>query len=311
MKMPHAILITVLMTLFWTCFALIWRRSPYATALLIFVSGLSSVFAQSTNFAPQETSGPGARLTLAAKLTAKGETIDRGMVWRVFGNVAGEDGKLPLIAAAQGGAAVFDLPSGSYLVHATFGRAGATKKVTVDGEAVSEEFVLQAGGLQLTASTEGDPISVKDLRFSIYELEQDEDGNRKLIALNVRADKVVRLNAGTYHVLSRYGTINATVRADLQVKAGQVTKATLQHRGAKVALRLVSKFGGDPIANTAWAVFTEDGEKVFESTSIAPVMVLAEGNYEAAVRHGNDAVRRNFKVVSGENIRVEILLKGS
>ncbi len=283
----------------------------FTVSLLTVVAGTAVVaHAQSAGFAPQATNPQtSTRLSLSAKLTEESEAITRGMVWRVFGSAPGEDGKLPLIAAAQGGGAAFDLPSGNYLVHATFGRAGATKKVTLSGETASEEFVLQAGGLELTATTKGDPISKKDLRFSIYELEQDEDGNRKLIALNVAADKVVRLNAGTYHVLSRYGTINATVRADLQVKAGEVTKATLQHRGARVGLRLVSKFGGDPIANTAWAIFTQDGEKVFESTNIAPTVILAEGNYEAAVRHGEDTVRRGFKVVSGENIRVEILLK--
>lgn len=285
----------------------------WAAALVLSAPGLANLaHAQATGFAPQAGNPElNSRLSLVAKLTSDGEAISRGLVWRVFGGTPDGDGKLPLIATAQGGSAAFDLPTGTYLVHATFGRAGATKKVALSAEPASEEFVLQAGGLELTATTKGDPISKKDLRFSVYELEQDEDGNRKLIALNVAADKVVRLNAGTYHVLSRYGTINATVRADLQVKAGEVTKATLQHRGAKVGLRLVSKFGGDPIANTAWAIFTQDGEKVFESTNIAPTIILAEGNYEAAVRHGEDTVRRGFKVVSGENIRVEILLKGS
>ncbi|MDD9910311.1 MAG: hypothetical protein OXR62_11545 [Ahrensia sp.] len=279
-----------------------------ATAFLAHAS-LAQSSNQTTNLVPPGvTSGPSTRLNLAAKLTGEGALIERGMVWRVFGDRADESGRLPLIASSQGGSASFELPTGSYLVHAAYGRAGATKKVTLSGEALDEEVVLQAGGLQLTAKTQGDPIDESFLRFSIYEWEQDDEGNRKLIALNVGADRVIRLNAGTYHILSRYGTINATVRADLQVKAGEVTQATLQHRAAKVALRLVSQFGGDPIANTAWSVFTDDGEKVFESTNIAPVMVLAEGTYEAAVRHGDDAVRRTFKVTSGENIRVEIML---
>ena len=281
-------------------------------SLALMAGSNSFAQAQSARFAPSDaTSNALAKLSLSAKLTPKGDFVERGMVWRVFGSVADENGKLPLIATAKGGSSSFELPSGNYLIHATFGRAGATKKLALSNEAITEEFVLQAGGLHLTAATDGGQIQPKSLRFSIYEREQDEDGKRKLIALNVAAEKIVRLNAGTYHVLSRYGTINATVRADLQVKAGEVTKATLQHRGAKVALRLVSKFGGDPIANTTWAVFTQDGEKVFDSTNIAPSMILAEGTYEAAVRHGNDAVRRTFNVVSGENIRVEILLKRS
>lgn len=250
----------------------------------------------------------GHTLALEARLIEKGKTIERGMVWRIFGEREDSGGKLPLIATAQGGSAAFNLPAGSYLVHAAFGRAGATKRVTLADGGVEESFVLEAGGLELNAETDGANIAQRDLRFSIYEREQNEEGKRKLIALNVPANRVVRLNAGTYHVLSRFGTINATVRADLEVKAGKVTKAVLQHRGAAVSMRLVSQAGGDPVANTAWAVFTEDGEKVFESTSVAPQLVLAEGIYEATVRNGTRDFRQTFEVTPGQNIRVEIKL---
>ena len=122
------------------------------------------------------------------------------------------------------------------------------------------------------------------------------------------AEKVIQLNAGIYHVLSLYGTINATVRADLEVKAGEVTKATLQQRGASVSLRLVSQIGGTPVANTSWAVFTKDGEKVFESRTVAPSLILAEGTYEAAVRNGDKSFKKVFLVTPGKNTKVEILL---
>ena len=83
----------------------------------------------------------------------------------------------------------------------------------------------------------------------------------------------------------------------------------LQHRGAGVSLRLVSRPGGDPIANTAWSVFTEDGEKVFSSTSVSPFLILAEGAYEAVVRNGDDNYRRTFVVRSGKDARIEVLLE--
>ncbi|MEL6734862.1 MAG: hypothetical protein AAFO98_03125, partial [Pseudomonadota bacterium] len=187
-----------------------------------------------------------------------------------------------------------------------FGRAGATKRVELGRDGQAEEFVLNAGGLKLNATSMGNRILEKDLRFSIYELQQNEDGERKLIALNVKPQRVVRLNAGTYHVLSRFGTINSTVRADLQVKPGQITSAQLQHRGAEVSMRLVSRSGGDPIANTSWEVFTQDGEKVFSSSSIAPILILVEGVYEAAARNGTRTFRNTFTVTPGQNIRVEV-----
>lgn len=266
----------------------------------------------STSYAPSdpdaEPNRTGYEMILDAKLTDKSDSIERGMVWRIFRERPDADGKLPLVATAKGGTSFFSLPAGTYLVHAAFGRAGATKRIALGSDGAKESFVLQAGGLKLTAESEGNAIPAKDLRFSIYELEQNEEGDRKLIALNVAADRVIRLNTGTYHVLSRFGTINATVRADLEVKAGEVTNAVLQHRGADISMRLVSRIGGDPVANTAWAVFTEEGEEVFKSNSVSPSLILAEGVYEASVRNGDRNFRKTFEVKPGKNIRVEVLL---
>ncbi len=273
-----------------------------------------NAFAQQTKteYAPAspdaDPNRPGYEMLLEAKLTDKSKTIERGMVWRVFRERGDKEGKLPLVATAKGGTAAISLNAGTYLVHAAFGRAGAIKRIVLDSEGASESFILKAGGLELNAETGGKSIPEKDLRFSIYELAQNEEGQRKLIAQSVSANKIVQLNEGTYHVLSRYGGINATVRADLEVKAGTVTRAVMQHRGASISLRLVSRTGGDPIANTAWTVFTQDGDEVFSSRSIAPSLVLSEGSYEAVVQNGSNNFRRNFDVKPGKNILVEILL---
>ncbi|MEN0041396.1 MAG: hypothetical protein AAF764_08660 [Pseudomonadota bacterium] len=249
------------------------------------------------------------RLVVSSKLVADGPILQDGMVWRVYRDRRGTQGEdLPLIATATGGSGTFDLNAGTYFIHAAFGRAGAGKRVVLSGKNTNEELVLEAGGLQLSATAAGKPINAERLRFSIYEREQDENGNRQLIALNVAGDRIIRLKAGTYHVLSRYGTINATVRADLQVKAGELTKAELQHRGSPISLRAVSEAGGVAVANTAWTVFTADGQEVFASSSIAPSLVLAEGEYEAAVRYGREEFRQPFTVGTGEEQRVEILL---
>ncbi|MEP0944357.1 MAG: hypothetical protein ABJH63_05225 [Rhizobiaceae bacterium] len=259
--------------------------------------------------APRGDQRPVYQLNLDARLVPDGPELQSGMVWRIFGNESAADGKLPAIATARGGSAIIKLNAGTYLVHAAFGRAGASKRVVISAEDSTESFILQAGGLELNAETANVPIQSKNLRFSIFEREQNEDGERKMIAFNVAPNKIVQLNEGTYHVLSRYGTINATVRADLEVKAGQITQAVLQHRGAGISLRLVSRPGGDPIANTAWSVFTEDGDKVFSSRLVSPFLILAEGAYEAVVRNGDDNYRRTFVVRSGKNARIEVLLE--
>src|SRR5690606_5279903 len=94
--------------------------------------GVDAGVSHPSNYAPAQPGDQplamreGGEITLAAHLTEDSEDIPRGLVWRVFGPDAGPDGKLPLVAAAEGGTRVLHLAPGSYLVHAAFGRAGAT-----------------------------------------------------------------------------------------------------------------------------------------------------------------------------------------
>ena len=287
-------------------------RFALALAALLAVPALA--FGQTTQYAPSDPDASpnqaGHELVVEAKLTDKGDTIERGLVWRVFADKTDDDGKLPLVATAEGGTHSFTLPAGVYLVHAAFGRAGATKRVTIANSGASETMVLDAGGLKLNAVADGHKLQDRFLRFSIYGLASDEDADeRELIARNVTANRVVRLSAGTYHVVSTYGSINTSVTADLEVAAGQVTEATLQQRGAVVQLKFVSRAGGDPIANSAWTILAGNGEKLFESNNLAPVLVLAEGLYEASVRNGGEVHVKNFEVKSGQDVTVEVLLQ--
>ncbi|PCH47256.1 MAG: hypothetical protein COC23_02235 [Hyphomicrobiales bacterium] len=251
----------------------------------------------------------GKELIVEARASAKGATIESGMIWRVFGGKPGEDKKLPLIASKRGGTSSFSLPAGTYLIHAAYGRASATKRISISKADILESFVMEAGGLHLNATAAGAVITNSALIFMVYGIDQDDQGNRELIAGPVGADTIIRLSAGTYHVVSKFGDINASVRAELQVKAGKVTQATLQQRAAIISLKFVSRKGGDPIANTAWTVLSEPGEKLFESNSVSPTLILSEGKYEASVRNGDKVYAHNFEVVTGKKQVVEVLLK--
>src|SRR5690606_20543072 len=98
-----------------------------------------------------------------------------------------EDGKLPLVATAEGGTSRLHLAPGSYLVHASFGRAGATKRITVGREPQREDMVLDAGGLELDAVLSGDvKIPPNRLKFSIYEAAPGTPGEGVLIIPDVK-----------------------------------------------------------------------------------------------------------------------------
>lgn len=266
-----------------------------------------------SNYAPPKSDAPLAAgssgaITLSAQLTDKGADITRGIVWRVFRPDPTADGKLPMVASAHGGSAVFQLEPGSYLVHASYGRAGATKRITVGKDAKRESLVLDAGGLKLDAVLSGGVrIPPKKLRFSIYEGQAEANHDRALIIPDVEPNSVVRLNAGVYHVVSTYGSVNAVIRSDIRVEAGKLTEAAVEHRAAEMTMKLVREPGGEAIADTSWSLLNESGDPIQETVGAFASMVLAEGDYTIIAKNRDRIYQKDFTVVAGQNQEIQVL----
>ncbi len=267
-----------------------------------------------SSFAPADEGGTSLALagsgeiTLSAKLTEDGQDISRGLVWRVFGQEAGPDGKLPLVASSQGGTSSFNLAPGGYLVHASYGRAGATKRITVGRDGKSESLVLDAGGLKLDAVLAGGVrIPPAKLKFSIYEAASDANGERALIIPDVSPNSIIRLNSGTYHIVSTYGSVNAVIRSDIRVEAGKLTEATVEHHAAELTMKLVREAGGEAIADTAWSILSGSGDPVREVVGAFASLVLAEGDYTIIAKNKDRIYQRDFTVIGGRNQDVEVL----
>ncbi|MEN3794330.1 hypothetical protein [Fulvimarina sp. MAC3] len=252
---------------------------------------------------------PNAELVLEAKLSDDGEPVPGGLVWRLFSAVPQLNGRSSLIATSKEASPSFNVPPGAYVVHATFGRAGVVKRIDFNGVSVKEVVVLGAGGLKLdaTVSREGQSAIGSRLKFDIY-ADAERDSDRELIASGVAPGEVVRLNAGMYHVVSTYGSINARTQADIRVEAGKLIEATLQHRAAQQTLKLVREHGGEAIAGTAWTVTSMSGDILRKSAGAFASMVLAEGDYMAVARNRDTTYQRSFSVKAGEDGDVEILL---
>lgn len=253
-------------------------------------------------------SGQEVPLYLVAKLTPDGKPLNGGVVWRVFGDHPDAAGKLPLVAVAAGGDGEFRLRPGVYFVHAAYGRAGATSRVDLTRSVVSETVVLHAGGLELDAVIdENIPLPADEVTFDIFKAEEDASGERPAVVRGVKPGVIVRLPAGTYHVASHYGGVNAVMRADIEVEAGKLVKATLHHKAAEVTLKLVAKHGGEALANTQWSVKAEDGKVVAEKMGAFPSLVLAEGKYEIVAKNGEKTYSQSFDVEAGQNRDLEVV----
>jgi hypothetical protein len=246
-------------------------------------------------------------VTLVATITDGGVAIPDGLTWRVFETRADASGDLALAAKSDDATAHIELVPGNYVVHVAYGRAQTTDTITVVDGKNEKSLVLDAGAIRLNAQVTGDiQIPINLLRFDIYTAGTDAD--RTLVAQNLAPSDIVTLNAGTYHIISYFGDVNAVVRADLRVEPGQLTDATLYHKASQVSFKLVSEPGGEAIADVEWTVKTQDGQTVFSNIGAFPSTVLAEGDYLVlAKRAGQTPYTREFQVQPGAGEEVEVL----
>ena len=247
---------------------------------------------------------------MTARLTADGEEIEEGLVWRVFGHSpSGENGTALLITQQQA-RPTFKLHVGDYLVNAAFGRAHITRRISVkpgQTDGVVEDFVLNAGGLRIKAQVGGSDAPQNTVSFSIYS-DRDQTDNRKLILSAARPNLVVRLNAGIYHIVSTYGDCNAVVRSDVTVEAGKLTEAVVTHSAAKATLKLVHRAGGEALPDTQWTIQTPEGEEIKESVGALPTHILAPGKYIVLAKSQGRSFQREITLANGETTQVELVM---
>lgn len=249
---------------------------------------------------------PPQSVTISAWITEGGPQIPDGMVWRVFGTQADANGELPMVARSEDSVASLSLQPGEYLVHAAYGRSQVSDSLIVEGTATSKTVILDAGALRLKTAISGDiNMPPSQVKFDIYTAGIEDD--RVPIALNTPPEELIYLNAGVYNVVSRWGNINATVRADLRVEPGQVTEATLFHKAAQITWKLVSSEGGEAIADVEWSIRDADNNEVFADFGAFPTAVLAEGDYSVIATLGENVYNREFQVQPSGPREVEVL----
>ncbi len=247
-----------------------------------------------------------APLSLTAQFASDRKPIRSGLVWRVLSETA--DGSPPRIVARSSDAEpVFPLEPGTYLLHAAYGFASGTKRVTLGPRGLREQVSISAGALSLAGSIGDAPIAPTQLSFQVFvPLQGNSEG--RLVA-NARGGELIRLPEGTYHVVSTYGDSNAIQRADVKVESGKVTDATLHHRAARVTLKLVAAAGGEAFAGTAFSVLTPGGDVIREAIGAFPQVILAEGDYVLIARQEGQVYSRDFKVESGLDRDIEVLAR--
>lgn len=245
-------------------------------------------------------------VTMSARILEDGTPIPEGLVWRIFESTPDENGEMALVAKSDQSAPRIELRPGSYMVHVAYGQAQISEPLAVVPGENTLDVVLNAGALRLNSAVTGDiAISPALLTYEIFTT--GEDTPRALVMDDLTPNTVVTLNAGTYEIVSHFGSLNATVRADLRVEPGQLTDATLYHEASQVSFRLVSEPGGEAIADVEWTVKSGDGSTLYSERGAFPSTVLAEGEYLLLAKLGDQVFNREIQIQAGNPREIEVL----
>ena len=252
--------------------------------------------------------GDGAILA-TARYAGDGAVINGGLHWRVYADKPDQGGVFRLLKEDSSAQPTFVLPAGNYIVHVAFGLASAAKPVQVGREPTREVFEIAGGGLRLEGRVGNVKIPNGQISFDIYQGSQFEQGDKRPVASSVQTGAVVLVPEGTYYILSKYGDGNAVVRSDIRVQSGKLTDITVTHRAAQIMFKLVSKRGGEALANTDWAVLSPAGDTITETKGAFPRVILAEGEYKVIARNDNKVYQQDLTVIPGVDGEIEVLAR--
>jgi len=247
-------------------------------------------------------------LATAARFGSNAPQITSGLHWRIYADKPDASGVFRVIKEDRTAQPTFALPRGGYVVHVSFGLASAVKAVQLRSDA-REVFDIPAGGLSLKGQVGDVRIAPGQISFDIYKGSQFDPGDRRPIVSNMATGELALLPEGTYYILSKYGDNNSVVRSDIRVQSGKLTDVTVTHRAAAIMFKLVSRKGGEALANTDWAVVSPAGDTITESKGAFPRVILAEGEYRVIAKNEDKVYQQDLKVITGVDGEIEVLAR--
>jgi hypothetical protein len=276
-------------------------------ALLAFPAAAQNSSVPTLSQSPPPIATGQVMLNASAAFAESNLPIRTGLVWRILED-RGDATQPAIIGRASSPTPNFTLAPGNYIVHVAYGFASASKRISVQTGNLNERLTISAGALRLKGAVGESPIPANRVSFSVY-VPEPQNSEGRLVVANAKADDMIRLPEGTYHVVSTYGDANAIMRSDLKVESGRVTEATLNHRAATVTLKLVGSEGGEAIAGTTFSVLTPGGDVIREAIGAFPSVTLAEGEYVLIARHEGKVHTKEFRVESGLDRDIEVIAK--
>jgi Ca-activated chloride channel family protein len=246
-------------------------------------------------------------VVVTASLIEGQEPLKEGMRWDVYGSEKDVEGKRKAITGTYDAKPEFTLNSGAYHVVAKTGSAVAEADITIEpGKRMEKPFVFNAGIAAFDATYDQAGQEVKDgMRWDVYALEKDLDGQRKSITGTYDTKARFVLPAAKYLVIAKRG--NAELTREIEIAPGKRNEERFVLNAGLVKFSAILTDGKTPLdKGMRWDIYSLDKDLEGKrrhfggSYDADPLFTFNDGKYLAVAKNGSVVVEKEIEVAAGK-----------
>lgn len=252
-------------------------------------------------------------LELSAKLSSESPPLIANIKWEIYNFEKSSDGNRAQIVTTDVSQPTLPLAPGRYIVRAVFGVSSTAKVVKITTAQVTDAtFILNVGGIRVKPLLiAGEPPDGKIPHQWIYLVSKaDSLASPELIATADDPKKIHQLAAGTYELISRFGTANAVVKTNVTVSPGLLTEVEVSHKASIVQFKLFKKWrGGEELMDVSWKLLDDEDNVIAKNLNANAGEIIAPGRYKIVALYNNTTYSKIFKVKPGKKKLIKVVAR--
>jgi hypothetical protein len=229
-----------------------------------------------------------------------------GARYRIFR--AGADGGIEPLAEIEAASPELLLPAGEFTVEAERGGLLARETVTLaPGTAASLRLVLDAGFARVTAKARGGDLDGADIALSAIALAEDGSEIGPPFVLGSLSATPIALPAAQYRLVGELEPGGVRASTTIRLGSGADLEAALDFEVGNARLKVLTKPGGDPLADAYVILSGAHGSGVTRFRGGEVDVALAPGTYKVVAGSGTRSAEGELKVVAGDTTTIELV----
>ncbi len=252
-------------------------------------------------------------LELVARLASNSPPLSANIKWEIYNFTKSSDGNRAQILTSDVARPNLPLAPGKYIVRAVFGVSSTAKVIEISPAQITDAtFVLNTGGIRVKpVLIAGTPPAGKGPRQWIYLASTPQNPNLpRFITRADDPDQIHQLNAGTYELVSKFGTANAIIKTNVTVSPGLLTEVEISHKAGIVRFKLFKKQrGGLELKDVVWKLFDDEDNEVASNLAADTGEIIAPGRYKVSAKYNGKTYTKMFNIKPGRTKLVQVVAR--